>query len=1433
MYFSFNFYTGILLYIERCSRHLVLKFFFFFRRGGNILFSTCKFEEKARTNSPVICLFIVEKTTTYLPYFDNFTYKIMDKAGSTYRIQFNKNFNFQQFERIIAYLDELGIGTVYASPILSATPGSIHGYDGTDVHTLNPELGTIAQLEQLKKQLAEVNIKWLQDIVPNHLAYHHDNGWLMDVLEYGELSTYRTYFDTPYSSSLFEKGKLMVPILGKGLSETIEAGEIKITFENQRLYLTYFDHQLPISPASYDNIFGVLDSTTDGTALQERLADMNNSGEKIADILSKQHYQLCHWKETNERINYRRFFTINGLICLNVHEEEVFEDAHVLVGDLLSKQIVDGFRIDHIDGLYNPAKYLRDLRKLCGPDTYIVVEKILEQEEALPLDWPVQGTTGYDFLALCNNVCTDQRSEKALTRFYEELTGDHRPIVDQQAQKKEAILTQHMQGEIDNLCRLFLSLKLDREEESLDVENLQNAIQAFLVYFPVYRLYEESFPFHTEAYTTVMAVFDTVLQKMPGYKIGIDRLRKSIEHAQHTSDLPYRQKAMIFFLRCMQFTGPVMAKGVEDTLMYTYNRFIGHNEVGDHPAYFGITIPAFHEAMQHRQAHWPTTLNATATHDTKRGEDVRSRLQVLTAWPEAWMEEIGHWQKIIEEKYAGALPHIHTIYFIYQSMLGSYPMPHAPDDGFKERFLDYLTKYLREGKEHSDWDTPNLAYEKTVGHFATFLLDESGPFFPVFQAFLDRIADFGIINSFVQLTLKYTCPGIPDTYQGTELWDLSFVDPDNRRPVDYAIRQQYLQEINQLPPDRLLASLWEERHHGKIKLWLIKTLLAIRKKYPELFNDGEYIPLAVKGKYQQHVLAYARKQQQEWLVVVVPLHLAAIEKLRDKDARHLDWEDTHVVLPHELPVYWQHELCPMRGEGTTLPISTIFKEIPLAVVYYHAPSNARSAGILMHITSLHTAFGIGDLGPGAYSFVRFLHAARQRWWQVLPLGPTSHQQGYSPYSTRSALAGNPLLISLEVLANENLLTQAELEKAQADASVAINFLQVESIKQQALNFAFKRADLNDPAFETFCAEEKYWLDDYALFVVLQRTYSGAPWYAWPDPFRSRDPEVLTSFESEHRSQILKEKWIQYIFFCQWKKLKRYSLERGVYMLGDVPIYVGHDSADVWAHPQLFSLNADGSLRSVAGVPPDYFNADGQLWGMPVYDWQAVKEDSYRWWIARLAHNCKLFDRVRLDHFRAFAAYWEIPAGEETAKNGKWKPGPGKDFFDKIQTALGKLPFVAEDLGDIDDAVYELRDAFHLPGIKVLQFAFGDDMATSPHIPHHYGRNFVAYTGTHDNNTTVGWFEEELDGSAKDQLAQYASVAANKKNISGILMKMVYASVADTVIVPLQDLLALPGSHRMNSPATTTGNWTWIASPDACTDDLANKLRHYMELYGRT
>lgn len=708
---------------------------------------------------------------------------------STYRIQFHKEFSFSNFEKIIPYLKKLGIKTVYASPVAEAAPGSMHGYDGVDQNEINPEIGTKEQLIRIAKELEAQGIHWLQDIVPNHLSFHEKNKWLMDVLMQGEESPYANFFDVDWNHPQFT-GKLMVPFPGSEL---------------------------------------------------EKILKENDPGEK--------HYKLCDWRLTDTTINYRRFFTVNSLICINIQDDDVFTPYHVMVKELVEAGVFKGLRIDHIDGLYDPGKYLNDLRKLCGDKTYIVVEKILEPDELLPDEWPVEGNSGYDFLGMVNKLFSNPLAEDILTKFYEEITGDSRPVEEQIEEKKRYILFNQMHGELDNLMRLY------RKEISDEVDPgiLQESIAKYLVDCPVYRFYGDDFPV-----------------------MEIDRSKD-------------RNKLKKFYARCMQFTGPLMAKGVEDTLMYTYNRFIGHNEVGDSPVFFGYSPARFHELMQHRQKHWPFSINGSSTHDTKRGEDVRARLHAITDIPNDWISLVRSWMSINSALTHNGMPDINDEYFIYQTLVSSIPfellqgsVPGEEKKIYKNRIAEYLHKALREAKIHSGWTEPNTTYEDAAIGFAHALIDDTGEFSQSFLPFARQIADAGIHKSLAQLVLKFTCPGIPDIYQGTEFWDLSLVDPDNRRAVDYTLREELL------GGKKTSNEFWMDRASAGIKLDLLQKLLAMRTRYSSVLRNGQYLPLKIEGPSANEFIAFARTNETERIIVVVRLY-----------EQGASGQDASVLLPEE------------------------------------------------------------------------------------------------------------------------------------------------------------------------------------------------------------------------------------------------------------------------------------------------------------------------------------------------------------------------------------------------------------------------------------------------------------------------------------------------------------------------------------------------------
>ncbi len=493
----------------------------------------------------------------------------------------------------------------------------------------------------------------------------------------------------------------------------------------------------------------------------------------------------------------------------------------------------------------------------------------------------------------------------------------------------------------------------------------------------------------------------------------------------------------------------------------------------------------------------------------------------------------------------------------------------------------------------------------------------------------------------------------------------------------------------------------------------------------------------------------------------------------------------------------------------------------------------RSSGILLHPTSLPGPWGIGDLGPSAYAFVDFLAAAGQSLWQVLPLGPTGY--GDSPYQCFSAFAGNPLLISLDALIQRGLLSYDEAASAAAERCLSpdvVHYGEVLNLKLRLLRRAFERVlagaapDLAGD-FRAFQAAQAGWLADYALFMALKDAHAGQPWNAWGPPLRDRQPEALARARQEHAATIAFQEFLQFLFFHQWSHLKAYANQQGIAIIGDAPIFVAYDSADVWANRDLFFLDASGNPTVVAGVPPDYFSATGQRWGNPLYRWREMAQDGYRWWVERMRAVFAQVDVLRLDHFRGFAAYWEVPAEEETAIKGRWVRGPGAALFTRLEAALGSLPIIAEDLGLITPDVHALRDQFDFPGMKVLQFAF--DTPENPYLPHNHVPNCVVYTGTHDNNTSVGWFQG-LTEEERERVRAY--LGRDGADIAWDLLRLALMSVADLVVIPFQDVLRLGAEARMNTPGLLGQNWAWRFRAEALNDGLASGLRFLTAVYDR-
>jgi len=601
-------------------------------------------------------------------------------------------------------------------------------------------------------------------------------------------------------------------------------------------------------------------------------------------------------------------------------------------------------------------------------------------------------------------------------------------------------------------------------------------------------------------------------------------------------------------------------------------------------------------------------------------------------------------------------------------------------------------------------------------------------------------------------------------------------------------------------------------------------------KDESLISKGKFTRLRTKGSYRKDLITICKKSGNSFLILIIPL--------RSDIADAEEWGNTRIILPDFAPPEWQELLIQEKiGAEHELYLKDISTQSPYYVLAGIPFSPSRRCGILLHVSSLPGDFGIGDFGLQARSFIDFLEKSGQQYWQLLPIGYTESKSGHSPYSSCSAFAGNPLFIDPYQLEELELLSGKELRKYRVKAGKHVKYEQALLVKTELLNkawSAFKESHQMSllTEFELFKEKENYWLNDFALFLSLRQNFQKASWNLWPKEFRDRKSSSLHSYAIFRDDEIEKIKFIQFLFSKQWMELKSYASFKGIQIFGDIPIYNGFDSADVWAHPELYALKRDKSPLMVAGVPPDYFNDEGQLWGMPLYNWNALKKQGYEWWVRRIEKNLEWFDLVRLDHFRAFSEFWSVPADAETAINGEWMKGPGIDFFKVLTDRFPEVPVVAEDLGDIDEKVYKLRDSFGFPGMKVLQFGFGKNAAFQDHHPMNIAYNSIAYTGTHDNNTIKGWFRKEADKNTLKRIRDYLGRDLDEDFIHLECIRMVYSSQAKIAIVPLQDWMGLDEKNRMNFPATTSGNWLWCIRQGELSDALAKSMKDFVRIYGR-
>ncbi len=799
---------------------------------------------------------------------------------ATYRLQFKASFGFKDALGVVEYLSMLGISDIYASPIFKARKGSAHGYDVVDPCKLNPELGTL-HFEKLMQELKEYEMGWIQDIVPNHMAYDSENMMLMDVLKKGRDSLFFDYFDIDWNHPDFN-GKLLAPFLGKFYRECLKNREIKLGCDESGFFISYYDMRFPLSTESYAEV----------------PAHDVESFELLHNLLSLQVFRLSFWKVANEKINYRRFFDINELISLRVEEEKVFLDIHRLIFKLVEERKISGLRIDHVDGLYDPAQYLRRVKEKAG--VYLVVEKILGFAEELPSFWNVEGTTGYDFLNYVNHIFCRSENAKKFDRVYFKFTGFRATYEELLREKKRLILEKHIAGELENLARLLENISGNHCSD-FTLYGLKRALIEVLVHFPIYRTYMSS----KESRKRDISCIKEVIKKS---KRGAPELSYEFNFIE---EVLFSKKWLHFAMKFQQLTPVLMAKGFEDTFLYVYNRLISLNEVGGNPERFGITIKEFHDLNLKRINSYPHSMNTTSTHDTKRGEDVRARINVLSEMPDEWEKNIKKWSKITRNIKRSInntfVPDRNEEYLLYQTLTGAFPFDESKYSEFTERIKNYIIKALRDSKVNSSWVAPNKEYEDAFLYFVEEVLKPESLFMKEFLPFQKKIALYGIFNSISQTLITVTSPGVPCFYQGAELWDLNLVDPDNRGAVDFEKRKKFLQEIKYKEKDilKLIDELLLTKEDGRIKLFLIYRALEARKKNIEVFQKGSYIQLEVAGELKEHVIAFARRYENSWAVALAPRFLVDIIREDESPIGMQVWKDTYIIMPEDAPELWK------------------------------------------------------------------------------------------------------------------------------------------------------------------------------------------------------------------------------------------------------------------------------------------------------------------------------------------------------------------------------------------------------------------------------------------------------------------------------------------------------------------------------------------------
>ncbi|HWR17569.1 MAG TPA: malto-oligosyltrehalose synthase [Terriglobales bacterium] len=950
--------------------------------------------------------------------------KDVKRPVSTYRLQFNAGFTFEDARRLLPYLHALGVSHCYASPILRARAGSQHGYDITNHNEINPEIGTPAEFAAFVRDLKSLGMGLILDIVPNHMGVGHGtNPWWQDVLENGQASAHAEFFDidwTPLKQDL--RGKVLLPVLGAAYGDELESGNLRLNFEAGSFFIAYYDKHFPIDPATYPMLFdavGDLQSFRDDTTwreteypelvavlrgfrllaahtstdaaevtdrqrripelkqelasiyarsegfrglIQKVLQTLNGSPgdprsfDALHRILEAQAYRLAHWRVSAEEINYRRFFDVNDLVGLRMENPTVFAETHKLIRQMLADGSIDGLRLDHPDGLFNPVQYFTQIQMLyaashcCGPQPsgavspngieedvvslfgsrslaqqaplFVLVEKILEHGEHLPPDWPVDGTVGYEFGNSLNHVFINSRTQRFFTLLYHRFIGGPVNIGTVIYESKKMIMQTSLSSELTVLTHLLQDIaNTDRRARDITRALLKEAIRETIACFPIYRTYIDARGTVSDRDRGYIAEAITRAKRrnQNDNPVPFDFLRSVLllesENGNFNSD-QYR-KRLRFALKFQQLSGPVMAKGLEDTACYVYSRFISANEVGGSPAQFGISLEEFHNSNIERLHDWPYSMLGTSTHDSKRSEDIRARLNVLSEMPKVWSSQVTRWRRANRAKKrtlsdGRSVPDANEEYFLYQTLVGTWPLEGQTESarkGFIERIQAYMTKAIHEAKVNLSWISQNPEYVDSLTTFITHILapgtsKRPNPFLQQFETFIRPVQYFGCINSLAQVLLKIASPGVPDIYRGTELYDFSLVDPDNRRPVDYDTRQQLLGDLVHTRSVDENASLCREiatnLTSDRAKLWLTLRALRFRRENRDLFRRGDYAPLFAAGGVREHVISFARRLESQMVIAAVPRFAYTLMKGNVAPPIGSDvWRDCVIEVPGE------------------------------------------------------------------------------------------------------------------------------------------------------------------------------------------------------------------------------------------------------------------------------------------------------------------------------------------------------------------------------------------------------------------------------------------------------------------------------------------------------------------------------------------------------